>query len=139
MWRFDHRRGLHGRGSSLLHLFRFCGRFSADTEVRPNFVCEVVVERTGVRLLVRNSRLGQVLDNHVALHFQFACQFVDPNLPHASVSFSLTTAQALGVSILPAGSIEALAALIVFLHLPLQAIRAHPDPWGSTSPEDSTY
>jgi hypothetical protein len=52
-------------------------------EMRPDFVREVVVERTGVRFLVRNAHLGQALDHHIALHFQFTCQFVDPNLPHA--------------------------------------------------------
>ena len=79
--RFDCRRRWRGRGRSLLHLFR--GRFTIGTEMRPDFVGEVVIECTGVRFLVRNTQFGQVLYNHIALHFQFTCQFVDPNLPHA--------------------------------------------------------
>jgi hypothetical protein len=79
--RFSYRRRLGGRGGSRLHLFR--DRFSTGTEMPPDFVREVVIERTGVRFLVRNAQFGQVLYNHVALHFQFTCQFVDPNLPHA--------------------------------------------------------
>jgi hypothetical protein len=81
VWRFDRRRRFHGRGRRLLHFFR--GRFSVGTEMRPDFVREVVIERTGVGLLVRNAHLGQVLYNHVAFHFQFTGQFVDPDLPHA--------------------------------------------------------
>jgi len=72
---------LGGRGGGRLHLYR--GRLSTGTEMPPDFVREVVIERTGVRFLVRNTQFGQVLYNHVALYFQFACQFVDPNLPHA--------------------------------------------------------
>jgi hypothetical protein len=81
VWRFDWRRRLHGRGRSLLHLFS--GRFSIGTEMRPDFVGEVVIECTGVGLLIRNTQLRQVFQNDVTLHFQFTCQFVDPNLPHA--------------------------------------------------------
>jgi hypothetical protein len=79
MWRFDGRR--RGRGRSLLHFFR--GRFAIGTEMRPDFVGLVVIERTGVGLLFRKTYLRQVLDNQVTLHFQFARQFVDSNLPHA--------------------------------------------------------
>jgi hypothetical protein len=79
--RFSFRFSLGGRGGRRLHLFR--DRFSAGTEMPPDFVRKVVIERTGVRLLVRNAQFGQVVYNHVAFHFQFACQFVDPNLPHA--------------------------------------------------------
>jgi len=80
---FNWRRRLRWRGfgRSLLHLFS--GRFTIGTEMRPDFVCEVVIKCTGVRLLVRNPHLRQVLYNHITLHFQFTCQFVDPNLPHA--------------------------------------------------------
>ena len=80
--RLDCGRRLHGRGRRLLHLF-FSGRFTIGTEVRPNFVCEVVIECTGVRFLIWNAKFRQILQNHIALHFQFTCQFVDPNLPHA--------------------------------------------------------
>jgi hypothetical protein len=80
--RFGSRRGRRRRGSRFLRLL-FRGRFSTSMEMRADFVCELVVERTGVRLLVRNAHLGQVFNNHIALHFQFACQFVNPNLSHA--------------------------------------------------------
>jgi hypothetical protein len=80
--RFDDRRRWRGRGSRrLLHLFR--GRFTLSTEMCPDFIGEVVIKCTGVRFLVRNSQLGQVIYNHIAFHFQFTRQFVDPNLRHA--------------------------------------------------------
>jgi hypothetical protein len=66
----NYRRRLGRRGRSRFHLFR--GRFSIGTEMPPDFVREVVIERTGVRFLVRNAQFGQVLYNHIALHFQFA-------------------------------------------------------------------
>jgi hypothetical protein len=68
-------------GRNLLHLFN--GGFTIGTEMRPDFIREVVIKCTGVRLLVRNAHLRQVLDNHIAFHFQFTCQFVDPDLSHA--------------------------------------------------------
>ncbi len=78
---FHYRRRLGWCGRSRLHLFH--GSFTTGMEMPPDFVREVVIECTGVRFLVRNAQFGQVLYNHVALHFQFTCQFVDPNLPHA--------------------------------------------------------
>jgi len=79
--RFDCRSRWRGRGRNLLHLFR--AGLSIGAEMRADFTGEVVIECTGVRFLVRNSQFGQVLYNHIALHFQFTRQFVDPNLPHA--------------------------------------------------------
>jgi len=76
-------RRLHGRGRRSLCRFGFSRSFATVTEMSPDFVRLVVIERAGVRFLVRKSDLGQVLDNHIALHFQFTRQFVDPNLPHA--------------------------------------------------------
>ena len=73
--------GEHRRGRSLLHLFS--GRSTIGTEMRPDFVGEVIIECTGMRLLIGNTQFPQVLQNHIALHFQFTRQFVDPNLPHA--------------------------------------------------------
>jgi hypothetical protein len=81
MRRFNDGRWLHGRGRSFLHLFN--GRFATGMEMPPDFVREVVIERTGVRFLVRNAQSRQVLYNHIAFHFQFTCQFVNPDLPHA--------------------------------------------------------
>jgi hypothetical protein len=79
--RFYWRRRWRRFDSSLLYLLN--GRFAIGTEMRPDFVREVIIKCTGVRLLVRNTYLRQVLDNHIALHFQFTRQFVDPNLSHA--------------------------------------------------------
>jgi len=81
-WRRLHGRGGRG-GHSLFCRFSFSRSFATVAEMRPDFVREVVIERTGVRFLVRNSQFGQVLYNHIALHFQFTRQFVDPYLPHA--------------------------------------------------------
>jgi hypothetical protein len=50
---FHGRRRWRGFGRSLLLLFR--GGFAIGTEMRPDFVREVVIKCTGVRLLVRNS------------------------------------------------------------------------------------
>ena len=76
-------RRLHGRGRRSLCHFGFSRSFATVTEMRSDFARLIVIERAGMRFLVRNSQLGQVLYNHVALHFQFTRQFVDPNLPHA--------------------------------------------------------
>jgi hypothetical protein len=83
MGRFDNRRsrtggyrGLHGSG-------HFGGRFTTVTEMRPDFVGEIVVKCAGMRFLVRNTQPRQVLEDHITLHFQFTRQFVNPNLPHA--------------------------------------------------------
>jgi hypothetical protein len=79
--------------------------------MRPDFVGEIVIERTRMGPLVRNTDLDQVLQNQITLNFQFTSQFVDPYLPHAKFFFSLALAQTLGYGNLPAGSIKALAAL----------------------------
>ena len=79
------RRWVHGGGCGGRSLcrFGFSRGFATVAEMRSDFVRLVVIERAGVRFLVRNSDLGQVLDYHMTLHFQFTRQFVDPNLPHA--------------------------------------------------------
>jgi hypothetical protein len=78
-------RRLHGRGRGGRSLFRFSfsRSFATVAEMHTDFVRLIVIERAGVRFLVRNSQLGQVVYNHITLHFQFTRQFVDPNLPHA--------------------------------------------------------
>jgi len=81
--RFDYRRSLHGGSRRSLYRFTFNRRVSTVTEMRADFIGLIIIERTGVRFLVRNTNFGQVLDHHITLHFQFTCQFVDPNLPHA--------------------------------------------------------
>jgi len=79
--RFNWRRRWRGCYRSLLYLLN--GGFAIGTEMRPDSIREVVIKCTGVRLLVRNTHLRQVLDNHIAFHFQFTCQFVNPDLSHA--------------------------------------------------------
>jgi hypothetical protein len=79
-WRRLHTRG---RGGRSLFPFGFSRSFATVAEMRTDFVSLVIIKRAGVRFLVRNSDLGQVLDYHITLHFQFTRQFVDPNLPHA--------------------------------------------------------
>ena len=81
--RFHYRRrsGWHGHGRRLFH--NFGGRFTISTEMRADFVGKVVIERTGVRLLIGNTQSRQVFQNNVAFYFQFTRQFVNPNLPHA--------------------------------------------------------
>jgi hypothetical protein len=66
-----------------LHRVSFSGRFATRTEMPPDFVRKFIIEGTGVRFLVLNAQLRQILHNKIALHFQFTCQFVNPNLPHA--------------------------------------------------------
>jgi hypothetical protein len=79
--------------------------------MRPDFVGEIIIERTRMRLFVLNTDLDQVFQDQIAFNFQFTRQFVDPYLPHAKFFFSLALAQTLGYGNLPAGSIKALAAL----------------------------
>jgi hypothetical protein len=43
---------------------------------------DVFVDRAGMRLLLRNAKLWQALQNFVSLDFQFPCQLVDSNLLH---------------------------------------------------------
>jgi hypothetical protein len=81
LFHWGRRRRWRGFNRSRLHLFS--GRFAIGMEMPPDFVREVVIKCTGVRLLVLNADLRQIVDNHIAFHFQFTCQFIDPNLPHA--------------------------------------------------------
>jgi hypothetical protein len=92
----------------LVNLF---GGFALGAEMRPDLVGKIVFERTGMGFLLLDTNLGQVLQERIALHFQFTRQFVDPYLSHAWFFFSLTSAQTLGGGNLQAGSIKALAAL----------------------------
>jgi hypothetical protein len=66
----------------LLRLF-YSDRPTFSTKVFPHSVREVVIKCTGVRFLVGNSNFRQVVQNDIAFHFQFTCQFVNPNLSHA--------------------------------------------------------
>jgi hypothetical protein len=101
-----------GRGyRSSRTLSKLLGRFTPGAKMRPDFVGKIVIERTRMGLLVRDTDLDQVLQDPIALNFQFTRQFVDPYLTHAKFFFSLALAQTLGYGNLPAGSIKALAAL----------------------------
>lgn len=65
--------------------FLRCGRSSmpVGANMRPHSVGEVVIKRTRMGFLVLNAQPHQALNNHIAFYFQFTCQFIDPNLPHA--------------------------------------------------------
>jgi hypothetical protein len=80
---FSYWRSLHGRGRRSLCRIGFSYSFATVTEMRSDFIRHIIIKRTGVRFLVVDANSHQVFDNDVALHFKFACQFVDPNLPHA--------------------------------------------------------
>jgi hypothetical protein len=46
----------------------------------PNQLGVLHIERTRVRLFLRDADLRQVLDEHLGLDLEFPCQFVDANL-----------------------------------------------------------
>jgi hypothetical protein len=81
VWRLGHmlRRRWHSRWG--LRLFR--SRFATGTKMLPDLIRKIVIECTGMGLLVRNTQFRQVFQNQITLHFQFSCQFVNPNLSHA--------------------------------------------------------
>jgi hypothetical protein len=85
---FGHRSGIGSSGRRRHRRHLLAGRgfhcsLTAVTEMRPDLVCEVVIQRAGMRFLVLNTEPRQILQNDVALYFQLACEFVNPNLPHA--------------------------------------------------------
>jgi hypothetical protein len=80
---FRCRCGLHVWGGSGRRSLFFRCSIATVPDMRSDFIRHIIIERTGVRFLVVNANSHQEFDNDVALHFQFACQFVDPNLPHA--------------------------------------------------------
>jgi hypothetical protein len=47
-----------------------------------NLEYDVIVQRTGMRLLLAHSQFGQQIENHVGLYFQLAGQLVDADLAH---------------------------------------------------------
>jgi hypothetical protein len=65
-----------GSGSSLR------SSLSLPTEVLPDLLGLVRLDGAGVRLLVGDADLGQVVENFLALHFQLPRQIVDANLFH---------------------------------------------------------
>ncbi len=60
-------------------------------EVLPDLVRKLVVKRTGVGSFVLDPDFVQILDDDVALDFQFAGYFIDAYLSHACF-FSLSLA-----------------------------------------------
>jgi hypothetical protein len=65
---------------NLANLF---GGFALGAEMRPDLVGKIVFERTGMGFLLLGTNLDQILQDHIAFHFQFTRQFVDPYLSHA--------------------------------------------------------
>jgi hypothetical protein len=43
---------------------------------------QVVVKRAGMGLLVVNAELGEKVEYNARLHFELACQLIDPNFAH---------------------------------------------------------
>jgi hypothetical protein len=52
-----------------------------------HFFCFVVLDGTGMRLLLRHSDKRQRVENGLALHFQFSREIVDSNLTHPAFRF----------------------------------------------------
>lgn len=52
------------------------------TEISAHKVGGIVVNRTGMGLLLSHTELGQEIDDPARLHFELACQLVDTNLTH---------------------------------------------------------
>ncbi len=57
-------------------------RFGRSAEVGPHFLCLVVLERTGMGLLLGDSDFGENIENRFAFNFQLPGQIVDSNLTH---------------------------------------------------------
>jgi hypothetical protein len=73
-WRFRNSR-------NLLSLFH--GRLASGAEIRPDLIGEIVFKSTGMGLLPLKANFSQIIQDHIALHFQFTRQFVNPYLSHA--------------------------------------------------------
>jgi hypothetical protein len=62
--------------------------FAAGAKMLPNQFRFILFQRTGVRLLFRNSYRGQGVKNFLALDFQLTGQIIDSNLHPFSFSFA---------------------------------------------------
>ena len=69
---------------SLDFYFRFLRRFRRLplTETAAKLQRNLVVQRAGVGLLVRHSKLGQQLQEDVRFYFELASQLIDANFAH---------------------------------------------------------
>ena len=54
-------------------------RSTATGDVTANDQSQVVVKRAGMGLLVMDAELGKKVENNARLHFELACQLIDPN------------------------------------------------------------
>jgi hypothetical protein len=57
-------------------------RFTGLVEMSPHLVGFVVLERTGMSLLLRDTEISEHIQDCLALDFQFSGQIVDSNLAH---------------------------------------------------------
>ena len=55
---------------------------SRTLEMRTNFLCFVLFERAGMRLLLGDTDFRQDIENGFALDFQLPGQIINPNLTH---------------------------------------------------------
>jgi hypothetical protein len=72
-----------GRGFHVVAVARWERR---QPVICPDFVDDVVVDRTGVRLLVGHSQFGQQLEYALGLHLQLSSQLVNSNLHRTALS-----------------------------------------------------
>jgi hypothetical protein len=61
--------------------------FSRASDIDSHFFCFVLLQRTGMRLLLCHSDMLQGVENRFALHFQFPSEIVDSNLTHPAFLF----------------------------------------------------
>jgi hypothetical protein len=73
-WRLRNRRNLNRL---------FVGRLTPGAEMRSDLRRKVVLKSTGMGLLTLEANFSQIIQDCIALNFQFTRQFVDPYLSHA--------------------------------------------------------
>jgi hypothetical protein len=85
-WRlFGRHRSWRGRSRSDLSGYF---RFTRGAEMFPNLVGKLVVQRTGMRLLL-NPEYGKILQDEVTLDLQFTRQNVDSYIAHSVLLITL--------------------------------------------------
>jgi hypothetical protein len=55
---------------------------TAARHVTPNDQSQVVVKRAGMSLLVVDAEFREKVEYNARLHFELACQLIDPNFAH---------------------------------------------------------
>jgi len=68
-------------------------RFPTWTKMSPDFRCLVLLQRTGMRLLLGDPQLGKDIGDRLAFDFQLSRQIVDSNLIHPPLFASAISAR----------------------------------------------